>query len=63
MTTDADGIARTTLRASFPSDQPAGYNTQTISVRPALPEEGQIRADASVIVFPSHGVADVAGFT
>lgn len=54
VTTDAEGVARTTLRASFPSYQPAGFNHQTISVRPARPEEGQIRDSTSVIVFPSR---------
>jgi hypothetical protein len=53
VTTDAGGVARTTLRASFPSDQPAGFNHQSISVRPARPEEGRIFAGTSVIVFPS----------
>jgi len=54
VTTDAEGIARTTLRASFPSYQPAGFNHQGISVRPARPEEGHINDSTSVIVFPSR---------
>jgi hypothetical protein len=53
VTTDAEGVARTTLRASFPSYQPAGFNHQSISVRPARPEEGRIGDSTSVIVFPS----------
>jgi hypothetical protein len=53
VTTDAEGVARTTLRASFPSHQPAGFNHQSISVRPARPEEGQIYDSTSVVVFPS----------
>lgn len=53
VTTDAEGVARTTLRASFPSHQPAGFNHQRISVRPARPEEGQIYDSTSVVVFPS----------
>ena len=51
--TDAEGVARTTLVASFPSYQPSGFNTQSISVRPLRPEEGHIRDGASVIVFPA----------
>ncbi|HEX4930244.1 MAG TPA: alpha-2-macroglobulin family protein, partial [Gaiellaceae bacterium] len=53
VTTDAEGVARTTLRASFPSWQPSGFNHQGISARPARPEEGRIYASTSVVVFPS----------
>ena len=53
VTTDAQGVARTTLTASFPSTQPDGFNHQGISVRPVAPEEGRIGDSTSVIVFPT----------
>jgi alpha-2-macroglobulin len=54
ITTDADGVARITVEARFTHDQPSGWDGQPISVTPARPEEGEIRASTHVIVFPSE---------
>lgn len=54
VTTDATGAARATVPARFEGESRSGMSSQSISVTPVRPEEGEISGGTHVTVFPSR---------
>jgi hypothetical protein len=53
VTTDATGAARVAVPARFFGESRSSMSSESISVTPARPEEGEISGSASVLIFPS----------